>query len=59
MRNCKPENTKVDVKKKFFKNNESTDWEITWAMAAPLTPKRQANMRIGSKMIFVTSPATE
>lgn len=27
-------------------------------MAAPLTPKWKANMKMGSKMIFVVSPAT-
>lgn len=28
-------------------------------MAAPLTPRRKANINIGSKIIFVTSPATK
>lgn len=27
-------------------------------MAAPLTPNRQTNMKIGSKIMFVKSPAT-
>ena len=27
-------------------------------MAAPLTPKRRENIRIGSKMMLVTSPIT-
>jgi len=35
-----------------------TYWETTWAMAAPLTPKRRENIRIGSKMMLVTSPIT-
>lgn len=33
-------------------------WERTCAMAAPLTPKLQAKIRIGSKIMFATSPAT-
>ena len=32
--------------------------DITWAMAAPLTPKWSLKMNIGSKMMFATSPTT-
>lgn len=31
---------------------------MTWAIAAPLTPKRNKKMNIGSNMIFATSPTT-
>ena len=32
--------------------------EITWAMAAPLTPNPSTKMNIGSNMMFVKSPIT-
>ncbi|BAS75912.1 Os01g0919150 [Oryza sativa Japonica Group] len=31
---------------------------MTWAMAAPTTPKRQVNIRIGSSAMFARSPVT-
>lgn len=32
--------------------------DITWAMAAPLTPRWKTKMNNGSSIMFVTSPAT-
>ena len=31
---------------------------MTWAMAAPLTPKWKTNISMGSRIMFATSPAT-
>lgn len=36
-----------------------TYWERTCAMAAPLTPKWQTKIRIGSSITFIKSPATK
>lgn len=44
---------------KIKKENEgNTYWEITWASAAPLMPRWNTNIKIGSKIMLVASPAT-
>ena len=61
--------TEINVKKKKKRQKilgcrginvyHTTYCDITCAMAAPLTPKRKLNMNIGSRIMFVASPATE
>lgn len=53
---CHP--TSREKNNDIIRENCATYCDITWAIAAPLTPYWKTNINIGSKTMLVASPAT-